>query len=131
MMVLTAEPRLPRCGPYSVLDPPTTGRMSATAFFTSHLNAEVNNSLGVMIIMYYCSVILECGIGYCTKKSCISRVGDCIMRQVFELCESMNAVGAVLDVHKLLDNRKASSESKVAGLDALGEISKAAGALVD
>lgn len=48
--------------------------------------------------------------------------------QVFALCESLNAVGVVLDVHKLLENRKTSAEAKVAALDALGEISKAAGA---
>lgn len=49
--------------------------------------------------------------------------------QAFELCESLNAVGAVLDLHKLLENRKALPESKIAVLEALGEISKAAGAL--
>jgi len=49
--------------------------------------------------------------------------------QVFELCESLNAVGAVLDLHKLLENRKASPESKMAVLEALGEISKVTGAL--
>ncbi|CAM9429413.1 unnamed protein product, partial [Sphacelaria rigidula] len=51
-------------------------------------------------------------------------VGECF-RQVFALCESLNAVGVVLDVHKLLENRKTSAEAKVAALDALGEISKA------
>lgn len=49
--------------------------------------------------------------------------------EVFELCESLNAVGAVLDVHKLLENRKASPESKIAALEALGQISKASGAI--
>lgn len=48
--------------------------------------------------------------------------------QAFELCESLNGVGAVLDLHKLLDNRKASPASRVAVLEALGEVSKAAGA---
>ncbi len=38
-------------------------------------------------------------------------------------------MGAVLDLHKLLENRKASPESKMAVLEALGEISKIAGAL--
>ena len=47
--------------------------------------------------------------------------------QAFELCESLNAVGAVLDLHKLLENRKALPESKIAVLEALGDISKAAG----
>lgn len=47
--------------------------------------------------------------------------------QAFELCESLNAVGAVLDLHKLLENRKALPESKMAVLEALGDISKAAG----
>lgn len=49
------------------------------------------------------------------------------LRKAFELCESLNAVGAVLDVHKLLENRKASPESRIAALQALGEVSKAAG----
>lgn len=48
--------------------------------------------------------------------------------QAFELCESLNAVGTVLDLHKLLENKKASAMSKVAVLEALGEVSKAAGA---
>lgn len=49
--------------------------------------------------------------------------------QAFELCESLNAVGAVLDLHKLLDNRKAlpEAESKMAVLEALGEISRTTG----
>lgn len=47
--------------------------------------------------------------------------------QTFELCESLNAVGTVLDLHKLLENRKASPEARIAGLEALGEVSKAAG----
>lgn len=51
--------------------------------------------------------------------------------QAFELCESLNAVGAVLDLHELLDNRKAlpEAESKMAVLEALGEISRTTGAL--
>ncbi|CAM9613879.1 unnamed protein product [Ectocarpus sp. 6 AP-2014] len=53
-------------------------------------------------------------------------VAECLS-QVFELCESLNAVGAVLDLHKLLDNRKALPESRMAVLEALGEVSKAAG----
>ena len=47
--------------------------------------------------------------------------------QAFELCESLNAVGAVLDLHMLLENRKTSPDSKMAVLEALGDISKAAG----
>lgn len=47
--------------------------------------------------------------------------------QAFELCESLNAVGAVLDLHKLLENRKALPVSKIAVLEALGDVSKAAG----
>lgn len=51
--------------------------------------------------------------------------------QAFEVCESLNAVGAVLDLHKLLDNRKAlpEAESKMAVLEALGEISRTTGAV--
>lgn len=53
-------------------------------------------------------------------------------RQAFELCESLNAVGVVLDLHKLLDNRKAlpDPESKMAVLEALGEISRTTGAFL-
>eukprot|EP00752_Nemacystus_decipiens_P013802 g12254.t1 len=55
-------------------------------------------------------------------------VADCLS-QAFELCESLNAVGAVLDLHKLLDNKKAlpEAESKMAVLEALGEISRTTG----
>lgn len=51
--------------------------------------------------------------------------------QAFELCGSLNAVGAILDLHKLLDNRKALPEpaSKMAVLEALGEISRTTGAI--
>ncbi|CAM9898509.1 unnamed protein product, partial [Laminaria digitata] len=63
-----------------------------------------------------------------TAPFCLS-VGECL-RQAFELCESLNAVGAVLDLHKLLGNRKALPESKMAVLEALGDISKAAGVRV-
>ena len=47
--------------------------------------------------------------------------------QAFELCDSLNAVGAVLDLLKLLDNKKAPSDSKIATLEALGQVAQAAG----
>ncbi|CAM9480732.1 unnamed protein product, partial [Choristocarpus tenellus] len=48
--------------------------------------------------------------------------------QVFELCESLNAVTVMLDMHKMLDDRKALPWERLAVLEALGEVAKAAGA---
>lgn len=51
-----------------------------------------------------------------------------VVSQTFELCESLNAVAVAVELHKLLDNKKAAPEAKVAVLEALGDMSKAAGA---
>lgn len=67
--------------------------------------------------------VMRCGMPFPVPTKTVKLLRP----QAFELCESLNAVGAVLDLHKLLENRKALPESKMAVLEALGDISKAAG----